>query len=98
MVNETLVDKSCTRSRSLESSSDSKQDEEPSRKRWKPNDNNLAVVCYICQLATLPGKFLPEKAKKLGVPRGPLFGELHSGKTVTLRDGTQVGLDREVGR
>jgi ribonuclease Z len=36
------------------------------------------------------GKFLPEKAHKLGVPTGPLWKALASGKTVELDDGTTV--------
>lgn len=31
-----------------------------------------AVACYVCQLATIPGKFDPQKAAQLGVPRGPV--------------------------
>ncbi|MHA1933903.1 MAG: ribonuclease Z [Candidatus Thorarchaeota archaeon] len=36
------------------------------------------------------GQFLPEKAKELGVPKGPLWKSLASGNTVELEDGTQV--------
>lgn len=31
-----------------------------------------AVACYVCQLATIPGKLDPQKAAQLGVPRGPV--------------------------
>jgi hypothetical protein len=31
-----------------------------------------AVACYVCQLATIPGKFDTQKAAQLGVPRGPV--------------------------
>jgi ribonuclease Z len=31
-------------------------------------------VAYLCQLATIPGKFDPKKAAQLGVPRGPVSG------------------------
>jgi hypothetical protein len=30
------------------------------------------VVCYMCQLASIPGKVNPQKAAELGVPRGPV--------------------------
>jgi hypothetical protein len=30
------------------------------------------AVCYMCQLASIPGKFNPQKAAALGVPRGPV--------------------------
>lgn len=36
------------------------------------------------------GTFLPSKAKKLGVPKGPLWKALSSGKTIELEDGTMV--------
>lgn len=31
-----------------------------------------------------------KKALELGVPKGPLFGELQAGNTITLDDGQQV--------
>jgi len=48
------------------------------------------AACYICQLASTPGKFLPEKAVKLGVPKGPLFGQLKAGNAVQLSNGRTV--------
>ncbi|MGD9396005.1 MAG: ribonuclease Z [Candidatus Thorarchaeota archaeon] len=36
------------------------------------------------------GKFLPSKAKELGVPKGPLWRVLASGESVNLEDGTEV--------
>ncbi len=37
-----------------------------------------------------PGRFHPEKAAALGVPKGPLFGALQRGREVTLGDGRVV--------
>jgi ribonuclease Z len=37
-----------------------------------------------------PGRFHPEKAHALGVPKGPLFGALQHGREVTLEDGRVV--------
>ncbi len=37
-----------------------------------------------------PGRFHPERADALGVPKGPLFGELQHGREVTLPDGRVV--------
>ncbi len=37
-----------------------------------------------------PGRFHPEKAAALGVPKGPLFGALQHGREVTLADGRVV--------
>jgi ribonuclease Z len=43
------------------------------------------------------GRFHPEKAVELGVPEGPLWGQLQRGKTVTLADGRTVAPDDIVG-
>ena len=34
----------------------------------------------------MPGKFLPQKAKELGVKPGPLFGQLKAGTAVMGKD------------
>ncbi len=36
------------------------------------------------------GEFNPEEAKKLGVPKGPLWGQLADGKSIKLNDGTEI--------
>ncbi len=33
------------------------------------------------------GRFNPDLARKIGIPEGPLWGEIHRGKSVTLDDG-----------
>jgi ribonuclease Z len=33
------------------------------------------------------GRFNPDRARELGIPEGPLWGQLHKGKSVTLEDG-----------
>ncbi len=43
------------------------------------------------------GRFSPERARELGVPEGPLWGQIHAGKTVTLENGTTVTPDELVG-
>jgi ribonuclease Z len=48
------------------------------------------VVSYVCHTPTVPGKFNVQKALQLGVPKGPLFGALRRGETVTLDNGTVV--------
>ena len=45
-----------------------------------------AAACYICRLTSVPGKFLPQKAKELGVAPGPLFGQLKAGIAVQGKD------------
>src|SRR4051812_5989412 len=37
------------------------------------------------------GRFNPARARELGIPEGPLWGELHKGKTITLPDGRTLG-------
>ena len=70
----------------------SDESDQPSIKKWKQNSKSSSSICYICQLASLPGRFFPQKAKELGVPTGPLFADLHLGKAVTLEDGRQVSI------
>ncbi len=36
------------------------------------------------------GRFNPELARELGVPEGPLWGEIHRGRAVTLADGRMI--------
>lgn len=43
------------------------------------------------------GKFYPEKAKSLGVPKGPFWSRLQEGKTVTLADGRLISPNEVVG-
>ncbi len=47
-------------------------------------------VCYIGQTAEVVGKFDVARAKAVGLPKGPLYGMLKNGKSVTLADGTVV--------
>ena len=49
------------------------------------------------------GKFDVEKAKKMGIPSGPIYGQLKQGKTITLDDGriingSQLCGPTEIGR
>jgi ribonuclease Z len=36
------------------------------------------------------GRFNPELARSLGIPEGPLWGEIHRGRSVTLEDGRVI--------
>ncbi|GJQ10563.1 hypothetical protein GpartN1_g2848.t1 [Galdieria partita] len=48
------------------------------------------VVCYVVTMKDIPGKFDPLAAKALNVPKGPLFGRLSKGETITLSDGKKI--------
>ena len=37
------------------------------------------------------GRFNPDRARALGIPEGPLWGQLHKGQTVQLPDGRTIG-------
>ena len=43
------------------------------------------------------GRFNPDRARELGIPEGPLWGQLHRGKRVTLDDGREVDPEQLVG-
>jgi ribonuclease Z len=43
------------------------------------------------------GRFNPDVARELGIPEGPLWGQLHKGKVVTLEDGRIFGPSDLVG-
>eukprot|EP00977_Amphora_coffeiformis_P029811 scaffold42830_cov176-Amphora_coffeaeformis.AAC.5 len=42
------------------------------------------TLSYLYTTPPLLGKFLPQHAQELGVPKGPLFAQLKSGKSVTF--------------
>eukprot|EP01133_Synstelium_polycarpum_P016874 gene16874-20064_t len=47
-------------------------------------------ISYICSTNDFVGKFLPERAAELGIPKGPIYGRLVNGHTITLPNGTVV--------
>eukprot|EP00981_Chlorochromonas_danica_P003644 scaffold681_cov173-Ochromonas_danica.AAC.7 len=55
------------------------------------NDSGVVEkVCYIGSTPTIAGKFLVSVANALGVPKGPLFGQLKNGKPITLPNGRTI--------
>ncbi|XP_054711118.1 ribonuclease Z, mitochondrial-like [Uloborus diversus] len=48
------------------------------------------VMCYACKGHSKPGHLLIEKCVELGVPPGPLLGDLKNGKDITLSSGKIV--------
>lgn len=67
-------------------SSDSPPDVPPAGKRPRTESHRHSTqhMSYIFSTNPLPGKFLPDKAAALGIPKGPLYAQLKSGKTVTF--------------
>jgi ribonuclease Z len=53
-------------------------------------DHGRNAVGYALVEHQRLGRFSPEKARGMGIPEGPLWGQLHKGETVTLDDGTTV--------
>ena len=49
-----------------------------------PTESRRQVLSFIFRTPRIPGKFLPDKAAELGVPKGPLFTQLKSGKAVVF--------------
>ncbi|KAL3822251.1 hypothetical protein ACHAXA_005884 [Cyclostephanos tholiformis] len=44
------------------------------------------AVSYLFTTPPLPGRFLVDRARALGVPRGPLYAQLKAGKNITFID------------
>jgi ribonuclease Z len=53
-------------------------------------EHKIASVGWALRERARPGRFHPERAAALGVPFGPLYGELQRGRAVTLADGRRV--------
>lgn len=53
-------------------------------------DHRVNALGYSIEEEGRPGRFDVEAARRLGVPFGPLFGQLQKGHPVTLHDGTVV--------
>ncbi len=49
-----------------------------------PVDHRIAAVGWLLAEDQRPGRFHPERAAALGVPEGPLYGELQRGRPVTV--------------
>ena len=50
-------------------------------------DHRVTAYGYRIQEKDRPGRFDADKAASLGIPFGPLYGQLKRGETVTLEDG-----------
>ena len=63
----------------------------------RPLSHRAPTFGYRVSQAERPGTLDVEKALALGVPAGPLLGQLKSGKTVRLEDGREISPDGLVG-
>jgi ribonuclease Z len=55
------------------------------------------ALCFALVEHDRLGRFDPDRARELGVPEGPLWGQIHRGLPVTLPDGRTVAPDQLVG-
>ena len=62
-----------------------------------PLDHTKTCVGYTLEELDRPGEFNPEKAKKLGVPCGPLWSQLQKGFEVKATDGSIVKPEQVLG-
>jgi len=60
-------------------------------------DHRQDTVGYALAEHARLGRFHPERARELGIPEGPLWGELHRGRAVRLDDGRVVDPEDLVG-
>jgi ribonuclease Z len=54
-------------------------------------DHRADTIGYALVEHPRLGRFHPDRARELGIPEGPLWGQLHKGQVVTLPDGRTVG-------
>ena len=62
-----------------------------------PTEHTRHSVGFVIAEHQRLGRFNPDKARELGIPEGPLWGQIHAGKPVTLDDGTEIIPERLVG-
>lgn len=53
-------------------------------------DHRIFALGYRIEEKPKPGRFDVERARELGIPEGPLFGQLQSGVAVELEDGRVI--------
>jgi ribonuclease Z len=62
-----------------------------------PVKHNVACLGYRISEPERPGRFDAEKARRLEIPEGPLWGRLQRGEPVILDDGRQIAASSIVG-
>jgi ribonuclease Z len=56
-------------------------------------EHGIVALGYCFEETKRPGRFQVEKALRLKIPKGPLWGRLQSGHSVSLEGGTQIHPD-----
>jgi ribonuclease Z len=56
----------------------------------RPLDHRIFALGYRVEEKMKPGKFDVERARELGIPAGPLYGQLQSGREIRLADGRVI--------
>jgi ribonuclease Z len=56
----------------------------------KPLKHRVSAFGYSVVERDQPGRFDAERAQALGIPFGPLYGQLKAGRTITLPDGRSI--------
>ncbi len=65
------------------------QEEELTVRAFEVDHRGFALG-YELTLQKPTGEFIPERAEKLGIPKGPLWSKLAAGESVQTKDGTTV--------
>ncbi len=60
-------------------------------------DHRADTVGYAVVEHDRLGRFDPDRARELGIAEGPLWGQIHKGKAITLPDGQVITPDQLVG-
>ena len=56
----------------------------------RPLDHRIFALGFRLEEKMKPGRFDLEKAQALGIPAGPLYGQLQAGKAISLADGRVI--------
>ena len=62
-----------------------------------PTEHRADTIGWALVEHIRKGRFDPELARELGVPEGPLWGQIHRGERIRLEDGREVGPKELVG-
>jgi ribonuclease Z len=65
---------------------------------WHPVEHTRFCLGYRLEELERPGKFKPQLAASLGIPKGALWGKLQQGEFVTLEDGRQISPEQVLGK